>query len=94
MVKRKKRLLVFLTVVVLILSWLFAAAVVVMNDVHRNQNLMLNQAKAFLEDKLYMRAIPKYQEAADNYKTENNAQIEKRSLSHTRKREKLRNIII
>ncbi len=80
MVKRKKRLLVFLTVVVLILSWLFAAAVVVMNDVHRNQNLMLNQAKAFLEDKLYMRAIPKYQEAADNYKTENNAQIEKKIL--------------
>ena len=80
MVKRKKRLLVFLTVVLLILSWLFAAAVVVMNNVHRNQNLILNQAKAFLDDKLYMRAIPKYQEAVDNYKTENNAEIEKKIL--------------
>lgn len=81
MVKRKKRLLVFLTILLLILSWFFTAAIVVMNDEHRNQDMLLNQAKSFLEDKLYMRAIPKYQEAADTYKTENNAEIEKKILT-------------
>lgn len=81
MVKRKKGLLIFLTVLILILGWFFAAAVVVMNDAHRNQNMILIQAKSLLEDKLYMRAIPKYQEAADYYKTEQNAQIEKTILA-------------
>lgn len=81
MVKRKKRLLIFLTILLLILSWLFAAAVVVMNDAHRNQNMILSQAKSLLEDKLYMRAIPKYQEAADHYKTEQNKEIEKTILA-------------
>jgi len=88
MVKRKKRLLVFLTILVLILGWLFTAAVVVMNDAHRNQNMILNQAKSFLDDQLYMRAIPKYQEAADTYKTENNAEIEKKILTTYKEAEK------
>lgn len=80
MVKRKKRLLIFLAILMLVCGWLFAAAVVVANDAHRNQNAILSQAGNFLEDKLYMRAIPTYQEAADRYKTENNVEIEKTIL--------------
>ena len=76
MVKRKKRLLVFLTILLLITGWLFALVVVVTGNPRKNQNMILNQAQAFLDDKLYMRAIPKYQEAADSYQTENNAAIE------------------
>lgn len=81
MVKRKKRLLVFLTILLLITGWLFALVVVVTGNPRKNQNMILNQAQAFLDDKLYMRAIPKYQEAADSYQTENNAAIEEKILT-------------
>ncbi|MBO5143909.1 MAG: WG repeat-containing protein [Lachnospiraceae bacterium] len=77
MVKKKKRLLIFLTILLTGAGWFSAAVVSVMNDPHRNQNIILNQAEGFLEDELYMRAIPKYQEAADAYQTEKNPEIEK-----------------
>lgn len=76
MVRKKITFLAFIVIVLLIFSWLITAITVVTGDAERSQNMLLGQAQGYMDDKLYMRAIPKYQEAVNTYHTEKNSDIE------------------
>jgi len=65
----------------LIISWLATAAVIAASDEERSQAVLLEQAQQLLDDKLYMRAITKYQEAIQKYNTDKNSEIEDKILA-------------
>lgn len=81
MVKKKIRLLVGLSILMLVFSWLLAIVTVITGNEELQQSRILEQAQNLLEDKLYMRAISKYQDAITNYTTDKNPEIENKILS-------------
>jgi hypothetical protein len=58
--------------VIVIFGWLLAAYTLFTSNDLKNQESMILEAKVFLEDRLYIRAIHQYQAALREYDTKNN----------------------
>ena len=74
--KAKKLLLVVLLVLVLIAGWLLAVVHFTGVQKEQEQKKLVDQAAAYQEKELYVRAVPLYQQALSQYHTDNNDAIE------------------
>ena len=69
-------------IAVIILGWLLVGITILSaEDPVSEQNAMINVAKGYLEDKLYIRAATQYRTALSTYQTENNNQYETELLA-------------
>ena len=81
-VQRTKEKLIIIMVVAIAAGWLLSVrAVRAGNRDIEEQNAMIDTAKVYLEDKLYVRAAAQYTEALNTYHTENNLQYEEELLA-------------
>lgn len=78
--KGKKLLLSLALIIVLGICWLLSVRSVSGTEERNAQTELVESADAFAERKLYVRAIPLYEDAL-KYKTENNSEIQMRLLS-------------
>jgi len=75
-VKKTKGSINLLLILLLVVSWLCAIISVTSNEEEEAQNALIKQAKVYLEDKLYIRAVNNYKTALSDYKTDKNPQLE------------------
>lgn len=69
-------------IAVIILGWLLVGVTILSaEDPVSEQNAIINTARGYLEDKLYIRAVAQYRSALSTYKTENNNQYETELLA-------------
>ena len=82
MVKRKKRLLLFVCVLLLIIGWTvtFISVTAQGEDIVGSQNELVVQARQLSQDKLYKRAELLYTQALTDYDTVYNTDIERELL--------------
>lgn len=80
-VGKAKRTLISLVVLLLAAGWLLTAYSLTVDVNLQEQTALVASAGILLEDKLYVRAAAKYQEALAQYQTKNNAAIEERLLA-------------
>ena len=69
-----------LAIAVIAVGWLAAVAAITDDSQVQEQAALIKQADLYLEDKIYVRAINKYEEALNTYQTENNLTLERRLL--------------
>ena len=75
-VKRTKSDIILLVIVLLAVSWVCVLINLGVDKEKKEQNALIETAKVYLEDKLYIRAVNNYKKALSNYNTENNAILE------------------
>ncbi len=75
-VARAKRFCIFILVLAAGCGWAMAAYTMMINTNEKKQGQMIQAAKVYLEDKLYIRAARQYQEALASYHTERNPTYE------------------
>ena len=79
-VKSTKSTITLCIIAIVALGWLLVFVGMTTNEALDAQKALQEEAKAFLEDKLYIRAVKKYQEAL-TYHTELNETLEEELLS-------------
>lgn len=81
-VKKTKEKLIIIMIAAIVAGWLLSVRAVRADsrDIEE-QNAMINTAKVYLEDKLYVRAAAQYTEALNTYHTENNPLYEAELLA-------------
>lgn len=75
-VKRAKGLTSMGMILLIIVGWLLCASTLLLNNNLRKQNALIDHARAYLEDKLYIRAAAQYKVALSSYHTEKNLEYE------------------
>lgn len=75
-VSRTKGNLVLVVLALLAMIWLCAISVLTDNSEEEEQLALINTAKTYLEDDLYVKAVEKYKTAIKNYNTEHNEILE------------------
>lgn len=71
-VKSAKSNLQLIVILLVVVGWLCGIMAITSNEDEKAQEALIQQAQIYLEDQLYIRAVNNYQEALNNYKTENN----------------------
>ena len=72
LVARTKGKLTLLLVAITVVGWILTLSTIMSEDVVSAQNEMIEAARAYAEDGLYVKAARQYLSALDTYKTENN----------------------
>lgn len=80
-VKKTKNNINLLIIVLLAISWVCAIVTLTDNHEEEEQALLIQTAKGYLEDKLYIRAINNYKTALSDYNTDNNLELERELLA-------------
>ena len=75
-VKRTKSDIRLLVIVLLAVSWVCVVMNLGVDKEKEEQAALIETAKVYLEDKLYIRAVNNYKAALNDYNTENNALLE------------------
>ncbi|MDO4295484.1 MAG: WG repeat-containing protein [bacterium] len=81
LVKRAKGGSTTLLVALLVVGWLLSGYYLVMDNTEHKQNKMIQTARGYLEDKLYIRAAKQYLSALNQYHTANNLTYEAELLA-------------
>ncbi len=80
-VKKTKGNLNLLLIVLVVVGWVCAIVKLTDNTAEKEQLALIENARGYMEDKLYIRAVNNYEKALNNYQFENNLQYETELLA-------------
>ncbi len=80
-VKQASGLTGLIVILMIVVGWLLAASVVLLDDTAAKQAQLIESGREFLKDKLYVRAAERFTTALQDYKTDQNPAYETELLS-------------